>query len=86
MTSLSSVAQVMVQERIPHQGGFRSRLAVSSLTTGLDIGILMIVGPEAFQCSPFSLMVPIAFSIFSLVALLSLGHMWLLTVQSWSGR
>ena len=86
MTSPSSVAEVMVHERIPPQGGFRSRLTVSSLTTGLDIGILMIVGPESFQCSSFSLMVPVAFSIFGLAALLSLGHMWFLTVQSWNCR
>lgn len=86
MTSLSSVAGVMVHEQIPQRGGFRSRLTVSSLTTGLDIGILMIVGPESFQCSQFSSLVPIAFSIFGLAALLSLGHMWFLTVQSWNCR
>jgi len=86
MTSLSSVAGVMVREHIPPQGGFRSKLTVSSLTTGLDIGILMVVGPAAFQCSPYSTMVPIAFSIFGMAALLSLGHMWFLTVQSWNCR
>jgi len=86
MTALSSVAEVLVQERIPPRGGFNSRLTVSSLTTGLDIGVLMVVGPQVLQCSAFSLMVPVAFSICSLAALLSLGHMWFLTVQSWNCR
>ncbi len=84
MTSFSSVAEVMVAEHAPLNGEFRSRLVVSSLTTGLDIGILMVVGRAAFQCIPFSLMMPIAFSILGLGALISLGHMWFLTVQSWN--
>ena len=61
MTSFSSVAEVMVAEHAPLNGEFRSRLAVSSLTTGLDIGILMVVGRAAFQCIPFSLMMPDCF-------------------------
>ena len=67
MTSFSSVAEVMVAEHAPLNGEFRSRLVVSSLTTGLDIGILMVVGRAAFQCIPFSLMMPIAFSILASV-------------------
>jgi hypothetical protein len=86
MTSLSSVAEVMVAERTPFKGGFRSRLAVSSLMTGLDVGILMVVGRAAFQCAPFSWMLPVAFSILGAGALVSLGHMWFLTLQSWNCR
>lgn len=84
MTSLNSVAEVMVAQGTPLNGGFRSRLTVSSLTTGLDIGILMVVGRAAFQCAPFSLVMPVAFSILGLGALISLGYMWFLTVQSWN--
>jgi hypothetical protein len=84
MTSLSSVAEVMLPVRAPLKGGFRSRLAVSSLATGLDFGVLMVVGPAAYQCAPFSWMVPVAFSIFALGAFVSLGHIWLLTIQSWN--
>ena len=86
MTSFCSVAEVMVAERDPLNGKFRSKLAVSSLTTGLDFGILMVVGRAAFQCTPFSLMIPVAFSILGFGALVSLSYMWFLTVQSWNCR
>ncbi len=86
MASLSSVVEVMVPVHTPPQRGFRSRLAVSSLTTGLDLGVVMIVGPAAYQCLPFSWIVPVGFSILALGAFVSLGHMWLLTFQSWIGR
>jgi hypothetical protein len=86
MTSLTSVAEVMIPVHTPPKGEFLSRLAVTSLATGLDAGVLMIVGPTAYQCTQFSLMVPLVFSILTFAAFASLGHMWFLTIQSWKRR
>ena len=86
MTSLSSVVEVMVPVRSQPIGGFRSRLIVSSLVTGLDLGVLMVFGRTAYQCASISLIFPVVFSALALGALASLGHMWLITARSWNRR
>jgi len=86
MTSLSSVAGVLVREHIPPRGDFRSRLAVTSLTTGLDFGVLSVVGRETFHCTSFAWALPAVFSILAVGALVSLSRMWFLTAQSWNYR
>ena len=80
------VAEVMVPVRKTPTRDFRSRIAVSSLATALDVGALVTVGPLAYECGPFSSIVPVVFSVLALGALASLGHMWYLTIQSWNCR
>ncbi len=80
------VAEVMVPVRKTPTQDFRSRFAVSSLATALDVGALVTVGPAAYACGPISSIVPVVFSVLALGALASLGHMWYLTIHSWNCR
>ena len=78
--------EVMIPVRKTPTKQFRSRFAVTSLATVLDVGALVAVGPVAYECAPISSILPVAFSILALGALTSLGHMWYLTIQSWNCR
>lgn len=80
------VAEVVIPAGKTPTKGFRSRIAVSSLATILDVGALVTVGPAAYECAPISSIVPIVFSVFALGAIATLGHMWYLTFQSWNYR
>jgi hypothetical protein len=86
MTVQWPATEVMAPVRKTPTRQFRSRFAVTSLATALDVGALLAVGPAAYECAPISTIVPFAFSILALGALTSLGHMWYLTIQSWNCR
>lgn len=78
------VAEGMVPVRKLPAKNFRSRFAISSLATALDVGAMATVGPAAFACASISSAVPILFSIFAVGAFATLGRMWYLTIQSWN--
>jgi hypothetical protein len=80
------VAEMMAPAQKTPTKRFRSRIAVSSLATIIDMGALMTAGPAAYECAPISSIVPVVFSILAIGAIATLGHMWYLTFQSWNYR
>jgi len=84
MSSLYSVAEVIHPARILFSRKPDQRLAVTLLTTVLDIAVLALVAPIAFHCAFILPTVAVAFSLLSGAMFVSLAHMWLLTFRFWS--
>lgn len=84
MSNLYSVAEVIHPARILFSRKPDQRLAVTLLTTVLDIAVLALVAPIAFHCAFILPAVAVAFSLLSGAMFVSLAHMWLLTFRFWS--
>lgn len=61
---------------------FLRRLTAALLVTGLDVTVLLIAGRNVLAASPIRSWLGPAFCIVSSALLLSLGHVWLLTLRA----
>jgi len=60
-----------------------SRFSLTMLITALDIAALTVVAPIASECASISAAVPVAFAVLAISLLVSLAHMWMLTLRMW---
>lgn len=83
MSNLYSVAEVMDPAHILLSKKPEWTLAITSLLTAFDVFALVVVGPLAFRCTYIMAAIPVTFSILAFAMLLSLAHMWAVTLRAW---
>jgi hypothetical protein len=82
MNNLYSVAEVIDPAHILLSRKPEWTLAVTLLLTAFDVVVLAVVGPLAFRCTFILAAIPVTFSILAFAMLLSLAHMWAITLRT----